>query len=77
MKIRIYACLLCIAFLLIPVSNLIGQERTNRPRKREHPPIPKVGTFAKDFSLKTADGETFKLSEHKGRIIILEFGACT
>jgi len=38
---------------------------------------PDVGTVVKDFSLQTADGKTFTLSENKGKIIILEFGACS
>lgn len=36
---------------------------------------PLVGTKAKDFSLKMLDGSTFKLSENKGKVIVLDFWA--
>ena len=35
----------------------------------------KVGTVAPDFKMKTAEGKTFKLSQLKGRTIVLDFWA--
>jgi len=67
---------LFIAFLLISASNLIAQERTNRLKIRERK-SPSIGTVVKDFSLKTADGNTFTLSDYRSKIVVLEFGACT
>jgi len=34
---------------------------------------PDIGTIVKDFSLQTTDGETFTLSDYKGKIVIFEF----
>jgi len=69
---------LCIVFTLMLFDNLISQE-TERPRRqrprREGPP---VGSVVKDFELKTADGETFRLSDFKGeKFVVIELGACT
>jgi thiol-disulfide isomerase/thioredoxin len=36
---------------------------------------PLIGKKAKDFSLKLLDGKTFKLSENKGKVIVLDFWA--
>ena len=77
MKIRFGVGFLCIAFLLIFINNSLAQERPQRRAKRTRPKAPEVGTFAKDFSLKTTDGKPFTLSEQKGKIVVLEFGACT
>jgi hypothetical protein len=38
---------------------------------------PEVGTVIKDFELPALNGETFRLSDHLGKIIVFEFGACT
>ena len=40
----------------------------------ENGSAPSLGT-APDFTLKTFDGETFTLSEHRGKVIILDFMA--
>lgn len=34
-----------------------------------------IGTVAADFELKTFDGGTFRLSDHKGKIVVLDFWA--
>jgi peroxiredoxin len=36
---------------------------------------PLVGKQADDFSLKTLDGKTFRLSEHKDKVVVLDFWA--
>ncbi len=73
-----YLCgFLCIAFLLVlSVDIFFAQDRTKRLFHRS-PKTPSVGSVVEDFSLKTADGKTFTLSENRGKIIVLEFGACS
>lgn len=38
---------------------------------------PEIGSEVKDFELKTYEGGTFKLSDQRGKILVLEMGACT
>ncbi|WP_231376010.1 peroxiredoxin family protein [Prevotella sp. AGR2160] len=37
--------------------------------------LPKVGTKAPDFKMKTIDGKNFKLSSLKGKVVVLDFWA--
>ena len=41
----------------------------------EHDYLVKVGDIAPDFSLPTTDGSTFTLSEHLGKVVMLQFTA--
>jgi len=38
---------------------------------------PPVGEVVKDFELPILGEGTFKLSEQKGKIVVIELGACT
>jgi len=61
-------------------DNLISQETPQeRPRRqRALPEGPPVGSVIEDFELKTVEGETFRLSDFKGKKnIVIELGACT
>ena len=37
--------------------------------------MPKVGTVAPDFSLKSSNGKNLKLSEHRGEVVMINFWA--
>lgn len=57
-----------------------AQEPEGRAPKRPKREVvhPKVGEVLKDFSLKSVDGKTVKLSDfRKKKIFVLELGACT
>jgi peroxiredoxin len=41
----------------------------------EHDYIVKVGDIAPDFTLEMTDGSTFTLSEHRGKVVMLQFTA--
>ena len=70
--------LLCIGFILMLFDNLIAQDRSKSPKRKtlvwEGPPI---GSLVKDFELPIFDGGTFKLSNHRGNIVVIELGSCT
>jgi peroxiredoxin len=55
--------------LLLFSIALIAQEDNSRGY------IVKVGDKAPDFSLETLDGKEFSLSEHKGKVVMLQFTA--
>jgi cytochrome oxidase Cu insertion factor (SCO1/SenC/PrrC family) len=75
---KIWVGLLCIVFALMLFDNLIAQDRSQRARRRmPRWKGPDIGTVVEDFSLKTVDGKTFSLSDVKGKIFVMELGACT
>lgn len=41
----------------------------------EHDYLVKVGDVAPDFALPMSDGSTFKLSDHRGKVVMLQFTA--
>jgi peroxiredoxin len=47
---------------------LLGAEAARTVSKR-----PKVGQVAPDFEVKTVDGKTFRLSEQRGKAVLLHF----
>ena len=77
MKRNIWIGLLCIMFVFMLFDNLSAQESTRRSRKMPRWKGPEVGTVVKDFSLETVYGDNFTLSDYKGKIVVLVFGACT
>ncbi len=79
MKKKILAVLLCMAFGFMLFSSAFAQEKEQkRPRRPRFPwKGPEIGTLIPDFELKLADGKSFKLSDQRGRIIVIELGACT
>lgn len=77
---RIMGGLLCILFMLSLAGEIFAQEQQQqqRRRRRQWPwKGPEIGTEIKDFELPVLNGEKFKLSDHTGKIIIIELGACT
>jgi len=51
-----------------------GQKPASESRRATPP---KVGETVADFALKDVEGKTVKLSDFRGRILVLEFGAYT
>ena len=76
---RLWAVLLCICFTLLLFDSLFAQEQQQRSRQRRSPSWsgPELGTVIKDFELPILGGGTFKLSDHKDKIVVIELGACT
>ena len=77
---RIMAGLLCVCFTLVIVGEVFAQEQQQRQRQggRRWPwKGPEMGSEIKDFELPILDGGKFKLSDHRGKIVIIEHGACT
>ena len=52
-----------------------GRERDSRQRDRDQPQrsVAKVGEQAPNFTLKDADGKEYKLSDQKGKIVVLQW----
>jgi hypothetical protein len=79
MRRKIVAGLLCICFVLLLFDSVLAQDQQQR-RTRRMPrwkPELEIGDKVQDFELQILDGGTFKLSEKRGTIIVLELGACT
>lgn len=77
---RVWVALLCIVFALLIVDNLFAQDQQQRRRRRRARwpwKGPEIGSVIRDFELPTVDGKKFKLSDHRGEIVIIELGACT
>ncbi len=81
MKRRIMVSLLCIAFALLFFDSVFAQQETKQKRQRRSrfpwKPEMNIGDKVQDFELQLLDGGTFKLSEKKGTIIVIELGACS
>lgn len=50
-------------------------QTTPAPVKRERPKLLAAGTTAPDFTATALDGHTVKLSDYKGKIVVLDFWA--
>ncbi len=50
-------------------------QTTPAPVRRERPPLLAAGTIAPDFTATALDGHTVKLSDYKGKIVVLDFWA--
>lgn len=74
---RFWVSLLCICFTLLLFDNVLAQDRPQQRTSRWGWVGPEIDSLIVDFELKTLDGKTFKLSDHKGEIVVLEFGAVT
>ena len=80
MKRSIMASLLCMVFTVMLFDTLLAQDtrqRRRRPRMMSPWRGPEIGSIVGDFELKTYEGKVFKLSEQRGKIVVLEIGACT
>ncbi|WP_068474383.1 peroxiredoxin family protein [Saccharicrinis aurantiacus] len=53
----------------------IGLNFTHAQKKDDRGYIVKVGDIAPDFECKLNNGKTFKLSDHKGKVVMLQFTA--
>jgi len=71
--------LLCFVTLPLFVTGLFTQDTiANKIPQQRKPEGPKTGTFVEDFTLPVLGGGTFKLSDYRGKkIIVLECGAVT
>ncbi len=77
---KAWLSLLCIVMTLMLFDSLIiAQERQQRQRRTREWPWkgPPIGTEIKDFELPILSGGSFKLSDMRGQIVIIELGACT
>ena len=74
---RLLAGCLCAMFTVMFFENLLAQD-LQKELSRVFPwKGPEIGSVVKDFELKTYEGKTFRLSDQRGKIIVLEMGACT
>ncbi len=77
---RIWVALLCILLTILPVGDLFAQEQKQQQQTRKRGPRwkgPEIGSVIKDFELPILGGGKFKLSDYRGKIVIIELGACT
>ena len=76
MPARLFVGAIVLVLLCALCGMAISQARTRRKGRREvqHPA---VGETLEDFELKDIEGNPVKLSDFKGRIFVLELGACT
>jgi len=84
MQIKFWAGLLCILLLVGLAGSVFAQEEQEKPQKQQRQRQsrfrwkgPDIGTQIQDFELPILTGGDFMLSEHKGKIVIIELGACT
>lgn len=62
--------------LIIIAMFMMSQEPTHLPNASSEPdPMAQDRPSVADFTVKSADGDTFKLSEQKGKVIIVSFWA--
>ncbi|MFC1555376.1 hypothetical protein ACFL7D_12145 [candidate division KSB1 bacterium] len=72
--------LLCAAFVIMLFDSLLAQDRQQRPQRRapRWAPEIEIGAVVPDFELPVLDSEKpFKLSDFKGKIVVIELGACS
>ena len=77
---HVWAGIFCILLIVLLAGDTFSQEqrKQNQQRKRRWRwKGPEIGSVIQDFELPTLDGKKFKLSDNKGKIIIIELGACT
>ncbi len=74
---RLVICILCVLCTIMLFETLSAQDLQKKYSSIFPWKGPEVGSVVKDFELKTYEGKDFKLSAQRGRIIVLEMGACT
>jgi cytochrome oxidase Cu insertion factor (SCO1/SenC/PrrC family) len=78
---RVWVAFLCVCFSVLLVDDVFAQDQQKQKRERRKPRWrwkgPEIGTVIQDFELPTLDGKKFKLSDNRGKIVIIELGACT
>lgn len=66
--------LLGLVILAVVAMFMMSQEPTHLPNASNEPdPLALDRPAIPDFSVKTADGETFELRQHKGKVILVSF----
>lgn len=68
----ILGAVLVLIVAAIGIYQALGQESEFTPSALEVPG-PRIGQPAADFTLQTFDGEPFKLSEHRGEVVVVNF----
>lgn len=66
------------ALLLLPAAAVGQPEREKptqptEPARKDEPQKPEIGKPAPDFELTSCDGKRYKLSEHKDKLVVLEW----
>jgi thiol-disulfide isomerase/thioredoxin len=61
---------ICLALL---VTVLVAAPLANAQTPKTRPPLLAAGTIAPDFSANTADGNTVKLSDFRGKAVLIDF----
>ncbi len=73
---RIFLLGVCIMFVL--AGSLFAEDKSkDKSGKKPRWEGPPVGTVIRDFELPLLAGGTFRLSDQRGKILVLEMGACT
>lgn len=72
---RNFFTLLVTALLFAANASAQSQETDAQPTVYEYDYIVKVGDVAPDFTLQLTDGSEFTLSEHRGKVVMLQFTA--
>lgn len=74
MKKILLSLLLLVSFVFVQAQNN-DNVRKSDVTVYEHDYIVKVGDIAPDFTLEMLDGKKFTLSEHRGKVVMLQFTA--
>ena len=74
---RLFVGILCSLFTVMLFENLLAQDLQKKLSRIFPWKGPEIGSVVKDFELTTYDGKNFKLSDQRGKIVVLEMGACT
>ncbi|MEE8382623.1 MAG: hypothetical protein V3R78_12200 [Thermodesulfobacteriota bacterium] len=74
---RLLVCFLCSLFTLVLFEDLRALDLQEKLKSIFPWEGPQIGSVVKNFELKTYEGKDFKLSDQRGKIVVLEMGACT
>lgn len=74
---RLWVGLVCGLFVLVLFEDLFAQDLEKELARFFPWRGPEIGSVVQDFELKAYEGKKFKLSDNRGKIIVLEMGACT
>jgi cytochrome oxidase Cu insertion factor (SCO1/SenC/PrrC family) len=76
---RLLACIIILhaLFTVVLIENVLAKNLQEELKRIFPWEGPQVGSVVKDFELKTYDGRNFRLSDQRGKIVVLEMGACT
>jgi hypothetical protein len=77
---KVWVGLLCLLLIVILAGQTFAQEKETQkqPQRKSRGSwkVPNLGTEIQDFELPILGGGSFKLSGLKGKIVIIELGAC-